>query len=70
MAFTQADLDSIDRAIASGELSITHSGRTVTYRSMADLLKARDRIANQISASASPARRGTYRYTFHTLRDE
>jgi len=69
MAFTQSDLDSIDRAIASGELSITHNGRTVTYRSMADLLKARDRIANSI-ASASTGRNGSYRFTFQTLRGE
>lgn len=70
MAFTQSDLDAIDRAIASGELSFTHNGRSVTYRSMSDLLKARDRIANEISASSSSSRSGSYRYTFQTLRGE
>lgn len=69
MAFTQSDLDAIDRAIASGELSVTHDGRSVTYRSVAELLRARDRIANAITA-ASTGRAGTYRYTFQTLRGE
>jgi len=70
MAFTKDDLDSIDRAIASGELSVTHNGRSVTYRSMTELLKARDRIANQISATSASPRRASFRYTFQTLRGD
>lgn len=69
MAFTQDDLAAIDRAIASGELSVTHNGRSVTYRSMSDLLRARDRIERSLVAAAG-GRSGTYRYTFQTLRGE
>lgn len=44
MAFTQKDLDAVEAAIASGELSVKSDGREVTYRSMADLMTARDTI--------------------------
>ena len=39
MAFSTADLDSINAAIASGELTVSVQGRSVTYRSLDDLLK-------------------------------
>lgn len=69
MAFTQTDLDAIDAAIASGELTVSHNGRTVTYRSMDDLLKARKRIEDVLNRSAGTSR-GSYRYTFQTGRGE
>jgi hypothetical protein len=34
MAFTTSDLDAINAAIASGELTVRHNGREVTYRSI------------------------------------
>ena len=56
MAFTTQDLAAIDAAIASGELTVRANGREVTYRSMADLLKARSAIAASLAAQASPNR--------------
>lgn len=44
MAFTVAQLTAIEEAIGSGALEVTYEGKTVKYRSMADLLKARDAI--------------------------
>ena len=45
MAWTQTDLDAIERAIASGELMVRFAdGRQVQYRSMDELFKARDAI--------------------------
>jgi hypothetical protein len=41
MSFTSDDLAAINTAIASGELTVTVQGRTVTYRSIDDLIKAR-----------------------------
>lgn len=70
MAFTQADLDAIDAAIASGELTVSHNGRTVTYRSMDDLFKARDRIANLIALQASRRAGSSFRFNFKTARGE
>lgn len=44
MAWVQADLDRIEAAIACGEMSVQVNGRLVTYRSITELLKARDMI--------------------------
>ena len=70
MAFTQSDLDAIDAAIASGELTVSHNGRTVTYRSMDDLFKARDRINNLLTQQTTQRVNSTYRFTFKTSRGE
>jgi len=57
MSFTTAQLQAIDDAIASGELSVSYEGKTVTYRSMQDLRSARDLIKADLQASgAAPAR--------------
>lgn len=70
MAFTQTDLDAIDAAIASGELTVKSNGREVTYRSMDDLLKARSTIQAGIAASSTGRNGGSFRYTFATHRGE
>jgi len=48
MAFTTAQLAAIEEAIASGELSVSYEGKTVTYRSMADLKSAHDTIKSAL----------------------
>lgn len=48
MAFTQEDLESVNAAIASGELSVTIDGRTVQYRSISELLKAKNHITQAL----------------------
>ena len=65
-------LDNVSRVYksGSGELTVSHNGRTVTYRSMDDLFKARDRIAAAIASQAGSRRGVTYRYTFTTGRGE
>ena len=70
MAYTQSDLDAVKAAIASGELSVKHNGREVTYRSMDDLLKAKASIENELAASHSGRRGGFYRFTPTTSRGE
>lgn len=53
MALTQTDLDSINAAISSGELSIRSSdGKQVTYRSIDELLKARQLAIDDIAAAS------------------
>lgn len=37
MAWTQADIDSLKSAIASGALTVRFKDRTVTYRSLAEM---------------------------------
>ncbi len=65
MAFTQSDLDAIERAIASGELTVRTDDRSITYRGMDELMKARDAIKSAL-AEASNAARG---YPRHQLAD-
>ena len=40
MAFTQADVDRLEKAVVSGTLVVEVEGRKVTYRSMSELLSA------------------------------
>ena len=58
MAWTQDDLDAIEKAIATKELTIRKAdGAQVTYRSMDELIKARDLMlptATESSGSAKP----------------
>lgn len=49
VAFTQADLDAIQAAIAKGERSVQYADRSVTFRSMDELLQAEARIARALS---------------------
>lgn len=53
MAFTQTQLDSIEAAIATGELKVMYDGREITYRSIADLIRARDTIKSSLQAAGS-----------------
>ena len=68
MAVTQADIDALNAAIASGERQVTLGSQSVTYRSIDDLIKARNdmrqELANmQLSAAGVPVmRRGTFYY--------
>jgi len=70
MAFTTADLASIDAALTSGELSVEVQGRRVVYRSVDELIKARatvDTLLKAQSASTKPVR--TAHFTFATQRE-
>jgi len=72
MSFTTSDLNAVDTAIATGELTVEVNGRRITYRSMADLERARTLIKGELAAVSPQAstRRGSYRVQFATLRGE
>jgi hypothetical protein len=53
MALTQADLDTLDRAIAAGQLAMKIDGREVTFANADDLLRRRAFVAAQLSGSTS-----------------
>ena len=57
MAFTQTDLDNINAAIATGEMTVEVNGRRVTYRSITDLERARSIIQGDLAATTQPATR-------------
>ena len=51
MAFTTAQLTALEEAIASGELTVSYEGKTVTYRSMKDLREAYDMIRSSLESA-------------------
>ncbi len=60
MAWTNADLAKIETAIATGELSVQFGDRRVQYRSMDELLKARDVIKAAVDSTVAASTRSTY----------
>lgn len=65
MALSKNDLDNLDAAIATAELTVEVQGRRVTYRSMDDLLKARAHVASTLLAQSNNAGQATRRGTLH-----
>lgn len=48
MAFTQADIDALDRAIAKGVRRVHFADRSVEYASMAELKQAREMMQTEL----------------------
>jgi len=57
MSFTQKHLDAVEAAIARGEKTVRYSDRTVEYRSVDELLQARDQIRTSLTNAAGPRSR-------------
>ncbi|PVZ43941.1 phage head-tail joining protein [Pseudomonas sp. CC120222-01a] len=57
MAYTKAHLDAVERAIARGEKIVRYSDRTVEYRTVDELIKARDLIRAELTNAAGPRSR-------------
>lgn len=71
MAYTTADLDRLDRAIASGTLTVEIGGRRITYHDIDALLKARAHVAAQLGAASGQPSTGAWkRFTFATMRGD
>ena len=51
MSFTQKHLDAVEAAIARGERTVRYADRTVEYRTIDELLKARDQIRSSLVAA-------------------
>jgi hypothetical protein len=64
MAYTQADLDHLNAAIAGSELSVQFAdGRRVQYRSIAELLQARRTVQAEIDRTAGDRPPRAFRIT-------
>lgn len=57
MAFTQADLDAVKRAIASGQLEVQYGDKRVRYRSIDDLERAARMIGAELDEAAGVRRK-------------
>lgn len=69
MAVTQADIERLNTAIRSGEQTVSYNGRSVTFRSISELIKARDDAQAELAASR-PGRRRLHSFQFKTLRED
>jgi ABC-type Zn uptake system ZnuABC Zn-binding protein ZnuA len=70
MAFTQSDLDKINTAIATGSLSVSFSDRTVTYRSIESLIKAKNHIAAELASTTASSAKMYPRHQIASFRDD
>lgn len=61
MAFTSADLAAVEAALASGELSVQYADRRVQYRSIDELMRARETISKELDAAAGKRRPRSFR---------
>jgi hypothetical protein len=67
MPVTQTDIDNLNAAIASGERQVTINSQSITYRSIADLIAARNDLLQQkaqadAAAANTTQKRRTYAY--------
>lgn len=59
MAYTKADLARVERAIARGEKIVRYEDRTVEYRTVDELVQARNLIQSELVRGAGPRSRLT-----------
>lgn len=53
MAWTQADVDALKAAIASGTLSVSYSDRSVTYRAMHEMQAALAMMQREVQGASA-----------------
>lgn len=52
MSYTQAQLDALDAMIAGGVLESEYDGRRIKYRSMSELIRARDTVRASLQSTS------------------
>lgn len=67
MPVSQTDIDNLNKAIASGERQVTIGSQSITYRSISDLIAARNDLLQQkaqeeATAANKPQKRRSYAY--------
>jgi hypothetical protein len=55
MAVTQSQIDALNEAIANGERVVRYDGKMVEYRSIQELIAARNDLQAQLTASTNAA---------------
>lgn len=58
MAVTQADIDNLNTAIAQGERQVMIGAKQITYRSIKELIEARNDLASQLADQGTATPRG------------
>lgn len=57
-AWTQTDLSELEKAIASGALTVRYSDKQVTYRSLAEMLQIRNAMRDALGLNSSGCSNG------------
>lgn len=78
MPVTQADIDALNAAIATGERQTVISGESVTYRSVEEMIAARSDFQRQFNAAEAtastpgrrPSRRSLFRFAGRGYNDD
>ena len=65
MAVSQADIDNLNEAIASGTRQVTIGGQSVTYQTTASLIAARDDMVKQLARATAAAQRSRSLQAYH-----
>lgn len=60
MAWTQSDIDALKAAIARGVRTVSSQGRTVTYHSLDEMLKALAAMESEVAGTSTSSGRSTY----------
>lgn len=55
MAVSQADIDALNRALANGERQVVLDGQSITYRSVAEIIDARNELQRVLDAQTAAA---------------
>jgi len=62
-SWTQAQLDTLEAAIASGTKRVEYQNRSVTYHSLAEMMKLRDKMREALGKDTSKPRRTFTHYS-------
>lgn len=57
MAYSQTQIDSLKKAIASGVLTVRHGETQTTYRSLAEMQKVLEMMESEVNPTSAPPRR-------------
>lgn len=69
MAVTQADIDNLNAALASGTRSVTIGGQTITYGTVDALIRARNDLQRQLNAANTTPTRSRQTYAYYAGKD-
>ena len=68
MAVTQADIDNLNAAIASGTRQVMIGGQTVLYQTTESLIKARDDMKTELKAQSATQKRSRQMLAYQSSR--
>lgn len=62
MAWTNAQLSALEDAIAAGATRVTHEGKTVEYRSIAEMIQIRNMMRDSLGTTVTAPRSTLVRF--------